>query len=64
MQRLKKAFLFILGIVTIPVILGKFLSWIVGCEDYKGINFFWISIFLDIYHFPFFISRKNKRENS
>lgn len=37
MQRLKKVFLFILGIVFIPVILRKFLSWIVRCEDYRGI---------------------------
>lgn len=52
MQRLKKVFLFILGIVIIPVILGKFLSWIVGCEDYQGINFFGLVFFLIYVIFP------------
>lgn len=62
MKRLKKVFLFILGIVIIPVILGKFLSLIVGCEDYQGINFFGLVFFLIYVIFPFLYRGKVKEE--
>jgi len=62
MQRLKKVFLFILGIVFIPVILGKFLSWIVRCEDYRGINFFELVFFLIYVIFPFLYRGKVKEK--
>lgn len=61
MKRLKKILYFVLGMVIVPVILGKNLSWIVGCEDYKGINFFGLSFFLIYVIFPF-IYRGKARE--
>ena len=53
MQRLKKVFLFILGFVFVPFILGKIFSLVIGCEDYKGIHFFGLVFFLIYVIFPF-----------
>lgn len=52
MKKLKKVFLFVLGGVLIPFILGKILSLVVGCEDYQGINFFGLVFFLIYFIFP------------
>lgn len=62
MKILKKIILFIVGMVIVPFALGKSLSLMVGCEDYKGFSFFSLVFFLLYMIFPFLHRGKIKEK--